>query len=102
MVENKALQKVLVGSAIVNLGSFYFVGVPSAVVLGFVIIHMKGKGLWLGIVSAFMMQVKIFAVITIKASWEKEATKAARRVKSSRVPPREGVEGAKDTLENEI
>jgi len=28
--------------AIVNLGSFYFVGVPSAVVLGFVL-HMKGK-----------------------------------------------------------
>ncbi|KAK7364115.1 hypothetical protein VNO80_12519 [Phaseolus coccineus] len=65
--------------AIVNLGSFYFVGVPSAVVLGFVL-HMKGKGLWLGIVSAFMVQVILFGVITIRTSWEKEANKAAIRV----------------------
>ncbi|XP_068503254.1 protein DETOXIFICATION 16-like isoform X1 [Phaseolus vulgaris] len=73
--------------AIVNLGSFYFVGVPSAVVLGFVL-HMKGKGLWLGIVSAFMVQVILFGVIiTIRTSWEKEANKAAMRVKSSKVPP---------------
>ncbi|CAJ1952039.1 unnamed protein product [Sphenostylis stenocarpa] len=72
--------------AIVNLGSFYFVGVPSAVVLGFVL-HMKGKGLWLGIVSAFTVQVMLFGVITIRTSWEKEANKAAMRVQNSRIPP---------------
>ncbi|KAH1234132.1 Protein DETOXIFICATION 15 [Glycine max] len=57
--------------AIVNLGSFYFVGVPSSVVLAFVL-HMKGKGLWLGIVSAFIVQVILFGVITIRTSWDKE------------------------------
>ncbi|KAH1043542.1 hypothetical protein AAZX31_09G161900 [Glycine max] len=71
--------------AIVNLGSFYFVGVPSSVVLAFVL-HMKGKGLWLGIVSAFIVQVILFGVITIRTSWDKEANKAAMRVKDTKIP----------------
>lgn len=66
--------------AIVNLGSFYIVGVPSAVVLAFVL-HMRGKGLWLGIVFAFIVQVILFDVITIRTKWEKEANNAAVRVK---------------------
>ncbi|KAK7271207.1 hypothetical protein RJT34_26915 [Clitoria ternatea] len=71
--------------AFVNLGSFYFVGVPSAVVLAFVL-HMKGKGLWLGILFAFIMQVILFGIITIRTSWEKEANKVAIRVQKSKVP----------------
>ncbi|XP_027357363.1 protein DETOXIFICATION 16-like [Abrus precatorius] len=71
--------------AFVNLGSFYFVGVPSAVVLAFVL-HMKGKGLWLGIIFAFIMQVILFGVITIQTSWEKEANKAAIRVRNTKIP----------------
>ncbi|KAK7314618.1 hypothetical protein VNO77_33145 [Canavalia gladiata] len=71
--------------AFVNLGSFYCVGVPSAVVLAFVL-HMKAKGLWLGIVFAFIVQVIFFGVITIRASWEKEANKAAMRVRNTKIP----------------
>ncbi|KAJ1392030.1 Multi antimicrobial extrusion protein [Sesbania bispinosa] len=69
----------------VNLGSFYIVGVPSAMVLAFVL-HMKGKGFWLGIVFAFIVQVLLFGVITIRTSWEKEANKAAMRVKNTIIP----------------
>ncbi|XP_061343639.1 protein DETOXIFICATION 16-like [Gastrolobium bilobum] len=72
--------------AYVNLGSFYFVGVPSSMVLAFVF-HMKGKGLWLGIVFAFIVQVILFGFITIRTSWEKEANKAAMRVNDIKIPP---------------
>ncbi|KAJ7975182.1 Protein DETOXIFICATION [Quillaja saponaria] len=55
----------------VNLASFYLVGIPCAIVLAFVF-HMKGKGLWLGIISAFIVQVLSFMIITIRTNWEKE------------------------------
>ncbi|KAI4350978.1 hypothetical protein L6164_005378 [Bauhinia variegata] len=68
----------------VNLGSFYLAGVPSAIVLAFVL-HMKGKGLWLGIVIAFIVQSILFAIITMRTNWEKETDKAARRVQNTKI-----------------
>ncbi|KAK7291390.1 hypothetical protein RIF29_06491 [Crotalaria pallida] len=65
--------------AFVNLGSYYLLGVPAAVVLAFVL-HMKGEGLYLGIVLALTVQVVVFLLVTIGANWETEAKKAAIRV----------------------
>ncbi|XP_057443476.1 protein DETOXIFICATION 16-like [Lotus japonicus] len=70
--------------AFVNLGSYYFVGVPFAVVFAFVL-HMKGKGLVLGIVLALIVQVVVFFLITLRTNWEKEAKKAAIRVGDNEV-----------------
>ncbi|XP_020217683.1 protein DETOXIFICATION 17 [Cajanus cajan] len=70
--------------AIVNLGSFYFIGVPFSVVTGFVL-HMKGRGLFLGIVLAIIVQMLCFLVITLRANWEEEANKATKRVGGSGV-----------------
>nr|KYP65523.1 Protein TRANSPARENT TESTA 12 [Cajanus cajan] len=57
--------------AIVNLGSFYFIGAPFSVVTAFVL-HMKGRGLFLGIVLAIIIQMLCFLVITLRANWEEE------------------------------
>ncbi|KAG5022165.1 hypothetical protein JHK85_018507 [Glycine max] len=65
--------------AYVNLGSYYFLGVPFSVVSAFVF-HMKGQGLFLGILIALTVQVVCFLLVTLRANWEKEAKKAAKRV----------------------
>ncbi|XP_061374555.1 protein DETOXIFICATION 16-like [Gastrolobium bilobum] len=72
--------------AYVNLGSFYLVGVPCAVALSF-LVHMKAKGLWLGIISAFIVQVIFYIFFIIRTNWEEEARKAQSRVERSTISP---------------
>ncbi|XP_061343667.1 protein DETOXIFICATION 16-like isoform X1 [Gastrolobium bilobum] len=71
--------------AFVNLGSYYLVGIPSAIVLAFVL-HIGGKGLWLGIICALIVQVISLMIITIRTDWEQEAKKATDRVYCSITP----------------
>ncbi|KAI3517906.1 hypothetical protein L1887_17127 [Cichorium endivia] len=90
-----ALQCVLSGSvrgcgwqtigAYINLGSYYLVGIPLAVLLAFVL-HIGGKGLWFGIICALIVQVASLMTITIRTNWEKEARKAQERVYESTLP----------------
>ncbi|KOM30314.1 hypothetical protein LR48_Vigan1091s002600 [Vigna angularis] len=83
-----ALQCVLSGTArgcgwqkigaFINLGSYYLVGIPSAIFFSFVM-HIGGKGLWLGIICALVVQVSCLFVITTHTDWEQEAKKAKER-----------------------
>ncbi|KAK2397409.1 Protein DETOXIFICATION 16 [Trifolium repens] len=68
--------------AYINLGSYYIVGIPSAVVLAFAL-HIGGKGLWLGIICALIVQVFCLTIVTIRTDWAKEAKKATDRVYNS-------------------
>uniref|UniRef100_A0A1J3I6G2 Protein DETOXIFICATION n=1 Tax=Noccaea caerulescens TaxID=107243 RepID=A0A1J3I6G2_NOCCA len=68
--------------AFVNLGSYYFVGVPSGLLLGFHF-HIGGRGLWLGIICALFVQVTCLSLVTIFTNWDEEAKKATKRVESS-------------------
>ncbi|ESQ36919.1 hypothetical protein EUTSA_v10003032mg [Eutrema salsugineum] len=68
--------------ACVNLGSYYLVGVPLGLLLGFHL-HLGGWGLWLGIVFALIVQVVSLSLITILTNWDNEAKKALGRVGSS-------------------
>ncbi|XP_027923249.1 protein DETOXIFICATION 16-like [Vigna unguiculata] len=70
--------------AFINLGSYYILGLPFSIVSAFVF-HMKGQGLYLGIVLALTVQVVCFLLVTLRANWEKEAKKAAARVGGSGV-----------------
>ncbi|XP_057446950.1 protein DETOXIFICATION 16-like [Lotus japonicus] len=90
-----ALQSVLSGTArgcglqkigaFVNLGSYYLVGIPSSIVLAFVL-HLGGKGLWLGIICALIVQLLSLVIITIRTDWEKQAKKATDRIYDSITP----------------
>ncbi|XP_048139180.1 protein DETOXIFICATION 16-like [Rhodamnia argentea] len=71
--------------AFVNLGSYYLVGIPSAILLGF-ILHVGGKGLWLGIICALVVQVFCLFCIFLRTNWDQEAKKAAERVHDSTIP----------------
>ncbi|RVW87747.1 Protein detoxification 10 [Vitis vinifera] len=57
--------------AYVNLGAFYFVGVPVAVILGFVL-RLKGKRLWIGIVAGSVVQAALLFLITGFTNWKKQ------------------------------
>nr|QBM79472.1 MATE42 [Rehmannia glutinosa] len=65
--------------AIVNLASFYIIGIPLGIVLAFVL-HLGGKGLWTGIIAAVFAQTIFLSIITIRTNWEAEAKKASARV----------------------
>ncbi|XP_039122930.1 protein DETOXIFICATION 16-like [Dioscorea cayenensis subsp. rotundata] len=87
-----ATQSVLTGTArgcgwqklgvIVNLGAYYVVGIPFSILLAFKF-HLKGKGLWLGIICGLFVQVLLLLSITLCTDWEKEANKAVERVNNS-------------------
>lgn len=84
-----ALQSVLSGivrgcgsqtiGAFINLGSYYIFGIPTAILLAFVL-HIGGKGLWLGIICALIVQTVSLFVLTITINWEEEAKRARERV----------------------
>lgn len=65
--------------AYVNLGAFYLFGIPAAVLLGFTL-HLKAKGLWMGIVIGSIIQSTILSLITGFTNWEKQANKARERI----------------------
>ncbi|KAH7674577.1 Multi antimicrobial extrusion protein [Dioscorea alata] len=61
-------QKLVVG---INLGAYYLVGLPSSVLFAFVL-HLKEKGLWLGIICGLFTQVVFLLIITLVTNWDKE------------------------------
>ncbi|KAJ7975179.1 Protein DETOXIFICATION [Quillaja saponaria] len=82
MARGCGLQKI---GAFINLGSYYLVGIPSAVLLAFVW-HIGGKGLWMGIICALIVQVSSLLIIAIRTDWQQEAKKAGDRVYDSLLP----------------
>lgn len=68
--------------AFVNLGSYYLVGVPFGLLLGFHF-HVGGRGLWLGIICALIVQGVCLSLITFFTNWDEEVKKATSRAKSS-------------------
>ncbi|TVU09157.1 hypothetical protein EJB05_42601 [Eragrostis curvula] len=65
--------------AYVNLGSFYLIGLPMAILLGFVL-NMGGRGLWMGIICGSLSQTTLLSAITIFTEWHKMTEKARERV----------------------
>ncbi|KAF4359744.1 hypothetical protein F8388_008306 [Cannabis sativa] len=70
--------------AFANLAAYYLMGIPVALLLAFVF-HIGGKGLWIGIIVALIMQALCLALITICTDWEKEVNNASDRVHGTKV-----------------
>ncbi|KAL1819384.1 hypothetical protein ACET3Z_014253 [Daucus carota] len=71
--------------AYINLGAYYLVGLPCAVLFAFVL-HVGGQGLWWGILCALVVQVFFLLVVTSRINWNEEAKKAEHRVHDSAIP----------------
>lgn len=65
--------------AYVNLGAYYVVGIPMALVFGFVL-HLGGKGLWLGFLLGSLVQCILLSVLTSFTDWQQQARKARERI----------------------
>ncbi|KAF3613190.1 MATE efflux family protein 8 [Capsicum annuum] len=65
--------------AYVNLGAYYLVGIPAALLLGFVL-HLNGKGLWSGLVAGTIVQSISLSLVTGFTNWEKQAIEARGRI----------------------
>ncbi|GFP84707.1 mate efflux family protein dtx1 [Phtheirospermum japonicum] len=57
----------------INLGAYYVVGVPSAVVLASVF-HLRGTGLWTGIILALCVQSVALINVNLCTNWDKEVS----------------------------
>ncbi|EMS57956.1 MATE efflux family protein 5 [Triticum urartu] len=58
--------------ALVNFTAYYLVGIPAALVFTFKC-HLRGKGLWLGILSGLVTQTLLLLVISFgTTNWDKE------------------------------
>nr|DAD31937.1 TPA_asm: hypothetical protein HUJ06_010788 [Nelumbo nucifera] len=80
------IQCVLSVTLVISLNLFiHHLGIPSAILLAF-ILHIGGKGLWMGIICALIVQVLSLLIITIRTNWEEEVKKATHRVYGSRIP----------------
>ncbi|KAL7110652.1 hypothetical protein ACP275_05G039200 [Erythranthe tilingii] len=66
--------------AVVNLGAYYVVGIPCAVILAFVF-HIGGMGLWMGIICGLSVQALALIIINLCTNWDHEAMKAVDRVR---------------------
>ncbi|GER48067.1 MATE efflux family protein [Striga asiatica] len=65
--------------AYVNLGAYYLVGTPMALLLAFVL-NMKGQGLWSGLLAGATVQSIMLSVVTGLTDWEKQALEARQRI----------------------
>ncbi|XP_019177821.1 PREDICTED: protein DETOXIFICATION 14-like isoform X1 [Ipomoea nil] len=72
--------------AYVNLGSYYLFGIPLALLFGF-FLHLKGEGLWGGLVAGGFLQSTVFSLITGFTDWEKQAVEARQRLFDEKVQP---------------
>ncbi|WMV14817.1 hypothetical protein MTR67_008202 [Solanum verrucosum] len=70
--------------AYVNLGAYYLVGIPAALLLGFVL-HLNGKGLWSGLVAGAVVQSISLSLVTSFTNWEKQAIEARHRIFSEKL-----------------
>ncbi|KAI3908496.1 hypothetical protein MKX01_009298 [Papaver californicum] len=65
--------------AYVNLCSLYIGGIPVSILLGF-FLHLRGRGLWIGIMIGMAIQTAILSIITIQTNWKKQAKIARERI----------------------
>ncbi|PKU63678.1 Protein TRANSPARENT TESTA 12 [Dendrobium catenatum] len=65
--------------AYVNIGSYYLIGVPLGILMGW-LLHLGVLGIWAGMIGGTAIQTLILAIMTIRCDWDKEALKASSRM----------------------
>ncbi|WJX41189.1 hypothetical protein P8452_28580 [Trifolium repens] len=65
--------------AYINIGSYYLVGIPLGILLGWLL--PSGIGMWTGMMSGTVVQTLILVIITSRYDWEREVRKARILVK---------------------
>ncbi|XP_027366950.1 protein DETOXIFICATION 16-like isoform X1 [Abrus precatorius] len=71
--------------AFINLGAYYVVGIPSAILFAFVF-HIGGMGLWMGIICGLSVQGIALIIVNAYTDWDREAMKAVHMTKKITEP----------------
>ncbi|KAL6844658.1 hypothetical protein ACP4OV_025317 [Aristida adscensionis] len=66
--------------AYVNIGSYYLIGVPFGILLGWGF-RFGVLGVWVGMIGGTAVQTLILACITLRCDWNEEALKVSSRVR---------------------
>lgn len=66
--------------AYINIGSYYMVGIPLGVLLGW-LLPSAIVGMWTGMMSGTVVQTLILAIVTMRYDWQKEVRKAQILIK---------------------
>ncbi|KAJ4711039.1 Protein DETOXIFICATION [Melia azedarach] len=66
--------------AYVNIGCYYFFGIPLGLVLGYVV-GLEVKGIWYGMLSGTVLQTLVLFGMIYKTNWNKEASIAEDRIR---------------------
>ncbi|TYI71016.1 hypothetical protein E1A91_D08G264500v1 [Gossypium mustelinum] len=69
----------------VNIASYYLIGIPIGVVLGYVF-NMEVKGVWVGMLLGIFVQALVLIIIIWKTDWNKQVLLAQSRVNKWFVP----------------
>ncbi|KAL2906237.1 Protein DETOXIFICATION 51 [Bienertia sinuspersici] len=85
----------------INLGSFYGVGFPVAIFMGFYY-DMGLLGLWVGLLSAQVACSLFMAIMLVRTDWAAEAQRAKELTGSSSSSGANIIEDTSDDKENEI
>ncbi|KAI4381589.1 hypothetical protein MLD38_007649 [Melastoma candidum] len=64
----------------VNIGSYYMIGVPLGVVLGY-LTSLQVRGIWLGMIIGSAMQTLVLGAIILRTDWDEQVEKAAERLR---------------------
>ncbi|KAF5193603.1 Detoxification-like protein [Thalictrum thalictroides] len=67
--------------AYVNIATYYLVGLPLGVLLGFKL-PFGLQGIWSGVILGIALQTIVLVIMTLRTDWEKEAILAKLRVSS--------------------
>ncbi|XP_073107723.1 protein DETOXIFICATION 41 isoform X2 [Elaeis guineensis] len=68
--------------AYVNVGAYYFIGLPVGCVLGFKT-SLAAAGIWWGLILGVSVQTVTLIVLTARTNWNKEVDKAVQRLKNT-------------------
>jgi MATE family multidrug resistance protein len=66
--------------AYVNIGSYYLIGVPIGVILGWPL-SFGVRGIWSGLIGGTAVQTLILAYLTMRCDWDEEAKMTSTRMK---------------------
>lgn len=70
--------------AYVNLGSYYLVGIPLGVLLGYVL-KLQVQGVWIGMIIGTAVQTTILVIMICMTDWDKQISLAQKRVRRKSV-----------------
>ncbi|KAH6828642.1 MATE efflux family protein [Perilla frutescens var. hirtella] len=63
----------------VNLGSYYLIGIPLAVILGFVL-KLQVQGVWIGMIIGSTVQTVTLVIMTCITDWDEQVSLAQERI----------------------